>query len=133
MPSERARIAQRSVTELHQWIEDVFTGRPGHAEALEKVLASFSDAFTMVAIGGQVVGCTRVEMLFRQHAGGRPDLRIVIDKCEALLDSSEGVLCRYRETHFQDGKSSSRWSVALIEIVEGRPLWRYLQETAIQE
>lgn len=131
MPSQRERTAHRSITELHKWIEDVFTGRPGHAESLEKVLASLSDSFTMVAIGGQVVGCSRVEMLFRQHAGGRPALRIVIDKCETLLNSAEGVLCRYRETHFLDGKSTSRWSVAMIEVIEGQPRWRFLQETAI--
>lgn len=124
-------MAHHSVKELHQWIEEVFTGRAGSPSALEQLLGSFSPSFSMVTITGQTIGLAEVEALFRNHAGGRPGLQITIDACETLLLTENSVVCRYRETHRNADEVLSRWSVAIIDIVANKPLWRYLHETAI--
>ena len=133
MRSERELIAHYSVTELHQWIEEVFTGRAGYPSALDRLLASFSDAFSMVTMKGQPVGLSEVESLFRNNTGIRPDLRIETDACETLGQTEKSVTCRYRETQHENGATHVRWSIAIIEFESGQPRWRYLQETAVAE
>ncbi|KOC91930.1 hypothetical protein [Winslowiella iniecta] len=133
MPSEKELTAHQSVIELHQWIEDVFTGRAGHPSTLEKLLSSFSASFSMITIKGQLIGLAEVETLFRQQSSGRPELRIEIDACETLAETAESVVCRYRETHHWQGSVQSRWSLAIIDIDNGQPVWRYLHETAIAQ
>ncbi|WNN46148.1 hypothetical protein [Winslowiella toletana] len=131
MPSERELIAHRSVIELHQWIEAVFTGRDGSPSMLEKLLSSFSASFSMVTINGQLIGLSEVEALFRRNTAARPGLRIDIDACETLAVTAESVVCRYRETHYHQESVLARWSLAIIDIDNGQPAWRYLHETAI--
>lgn len=128
---ERELSAHQSVVELHQWIEEVFTGRAGHPAALKQLLDSFSPAFTMVTTKGQSIGLTEVESLFRNNIGGRAHLQIEIDACETLQLAENSVVCRYRETHRNAGETQSRWSLAIIDIQNGQPRWRYLHETAI--
>lgn len=91
MRSERELIAHYSVTELHQWIEEVFSGRAGYPSALDRLLASFSDSFSMVTMKGQPVGLSEVESLFRNNTGIRPDLRIETDACETLAQTETSV------------------------------------------
>lgn len=131
MQSQVALIACHSVVELHQWIEEVFTGREGYPAALNKLLDSFCPDFRMVTTNGQSVGFAAVESLFRQKAGARPDLRIVIDACEVLQVTVTSAVCRYRETHYDNGHTQARWSVAMIEVNNAKPRWHYLHETAI--
>lgn len=131
MRSERALIAHRSVVELHQWIEEIFTSRAGYPSALDQLLSSFSASFAMITMQGQTIGLSDVESLFRNNVGGRPQLRIEIDACETLLETESSVVCRYRETHHNGGTVQARWSLAIIDIPEGQPRWRYLHETGI--
>lgn len=133
MQSQKELIAYRSVMEIHQWIEDVFTGSSEHATSLEKLLASFSEDFTMVTIRGQVVDFSLTRELFHNNAGRRPELRIVIDEYKMLLDAPHGVVCRYRETHHDAGEALTRWSVVVMELDQDKPRWRYLHETKIAE
>lgn len=131
MPTESALIAHRSVVELHQWIEAVFRGAPESVGALKRLTGSFHRDFTMTTTGGQTVGLPQVEALFQRLAGGRPTLRIEIDACETLAQDGARVVCRYRETHDEGDSRQARWSVAIIEVIDGKPYWRFLQETAI--
>ena len=131
MRSEAELIVHHSVVELHQWIEEIFTGRTDRPSALENLMSSFSREFRMVTTAGQHVGLCDIETLFRTLAGARPTLRIAIDECETLLSSDDSVVCRYKETHHREGDSSSRRSLAVIDIIDGQPVWRFLQETAI--
>ncbi|OCQ52237.1 hypothetical protein Ppb6_02564 [Photorhabdus australis subsp. thailandensis] len=133
MQSEKELIAHRSVIELHQWIEEVFSGRKDYPSALEKLLNSFSGNFSMITMKGHHIGLTEVENLFRNNVGTRPQLCIEIDACETLAETAESVICRYRETHHSAGTTQARWSVAIIDIHTGYVSWRYLHETAIVE
>ncbi|MBJ7554855.1 hypothetical protein [Marinomonas spartinae] len=130
MLSERELVAHHSVIELHQWIQDVFTGDSKHSMSLEKLLNSFSPTFSMVPVSGNLVGLQQVEALFRQNIGSRPSLSITIEQCETLLETQDSIVIRYREVHQEEDKGSSRWSVVIIDMHSGNPLWRYLQETA---
>lgn len=131
MSTENALIAHRSVVELHQWIEAVFRGIPDSTAARERLTGSFHHDFTMITTGGQTVGLPEVEALFERLAGARPALRIEIDACETLAQEGERVVCRYRETHYDGDSVQARWSVAVIGVVDQKPYWRFLQETAI--
>ncbi|PHM59432.1 hypothetical protein [Xenorhabdus sp. KK7.4] len=133
MQSEKELIAHRSLIELPQWIEEVFTGREGHPSAMKKLLGSFPADFRMITMKGQSIGLTEVENLFRHNIGTRPQLRIVIDACETLAETTESVICRYRETQHNAGTTLVRWSTVIIDIHAGQPYWRYLHETAIEE
>ncbi|QEM80987.1 hypothetical protein [Halomonas binhaiensis] len=133
MQSRRELIAYHSVIEIHQWIEDVFTGKNEYDASLEKLLGSFSESFTMVTIGGQTANFSQVESLFHKNIGRFPDLRIAIDGYEMLLNAPHGVMCRYRETHHNAGEVLTRWSVVMIELDKDKPRWRYLHETKIAE
>ncbi|MGP3590298.1 hypothetical protein [Vagococcus sp. WN89Y] len=100
---------------------------------LAKLLDSFSPAFSMVTTQGLTIGLAEVEALFRNNASGRPHLHIEIEACETLQLTEDSVVCRYRETHRNQGDVQARWSVAIIDIHDGKPLWRYLHETMIAE
>ncbi|MGO1297723.1 MAG: hypothetical protein ACTMIA_10495 [Vibrio sp.] len=127
---ELISIAQQSVLDLHVWIQDVFTGSAAQDASLETLINSFCPSFTMVTTTGSVVGQSQVEALFRQNKGTRPSLSIIIENCETLLVNADSVVLRYREIHQEAQTHSSRYSVVIIDIKDGQPLWRYLQETA---
>ena len=127
---ELISIAQQSVLDLHVWIQDVFTGSAAQGASLETLLKSFCPNFTMVTTTGSVVDQSQVENLFRQNKGTRPSLSISIEQCETLLVNANSVVLRYREIHQEAKTHTSRYSVVIIDINEGQPLWRYLQETA---
>ncbi len=131
MSTENALIARRSLVELHQWIEAVFRGAPDSVAVRERLMGSFHRDFLMITTGGQTIGLTEVEALFQRLAGARPALRIDIDACETLAQEKGLVVCRYRETHHDGDSVQARWSVAMIEIIDQKPYWRFLQETAI--
>jgi len=133
MQSKRELIAHQSVVNLHRWIEEVFAGRSDYPAALHHLLGSFSPSFKMVTMKGQSMGFAEVENLFRNNIGGRPNLQIGIDCCETLQLSASSVVCRYRETHHNEGNVHSRWSVAVIDIQSEQPRWHYLHETAIAD
>ncbi|WP_123015786.1 hypothetical protein [Vibrio zhugei] len=84
----------------------------------------------MITTTGSIVGQSQVEALFRQNTGTRPSLSIIIEQCEPLLVNADSVVLRYREIHQEAQAHSSRYSVVIIDIKDGKPLWRYLQETA---
>jgi len=128
---DRELIAHQSVRELHQWIEKVFIGRSGYPAALESLLDSFSPAFSMVTIKGQNLKLAEVELMFRNNIGGQSHLAIEIEACETLQLSESSVVCRYCETHRNENVVQSRWSVVIIDIVNGKPFWRYLHETVV--
>ncbi len=131
MSTENALIAHRSVVELHQWIEAVFRGAPDSVAVRKQLMGSFHRDFIMVTTGGQTVGLPEVEALFQRLAGARPALDIKIDACETLAQEEDRVVCRYRETHYDGDSVQARWSVAMIEVIDQKPYWRFLQETAI--
>ncbi|MDN8600429.1 hypothetical protein Q0A17_13560 [Citrobacter sp. S2-9] len=131
MQSKRELIAHQSVVDLHRWIEEVFAGRSDYPAALNHLLGSFSPSFKMVTMKGQSIGFAEVENLFRNNTGDRPNLQIDIDSFETLQLSDSSVICRYRETHRNEGNVHSRWSVAVIDIQNEQPRWHYLHETAI--
>jgi hypothetical protein len=131
MSTENTLIAHRSVVELHQWIEAVFRGAPDSVAVRERLMGSFHRDFIMVTTGGQTVGLAEVEALFQRLAGARPALSIEIDACETLVQEKSQVVCRYRKTHHDGDSVQARWSVAMIEVIDQQPYWRFLQETAI--
>lgn len=131
MQSERELIAHRSVIDVHQWIQDVFTGHSDQHLSLEKIFSSFSQCFLMVTLSGNLVELPQVEKLFHQNTGSRPSLSIVIDQCETILETQDSIIIRYREMHQEADKRSKRWSVVLIDVHDGNPQWRYLHETAV--
>lgn len=127
---ELIAIAKQSVLDLHVWIQDVFTGSDAQDASLETLINSFCPSFTMITTTGSIVGQSQVEALFRQNTGTRPSLSIIIEQCEPLLVNADSVVLRYREIHQEAQAHSSRYSVVIIDIKDGKPLWRYLQETA---
>lgn len=130
MLSKRELIAHQSVIEIHQWIQEVFTGSAEHLISLEQLLNSFSNDFSMITTSGNLVNLSQVEALFRQNRGIRPSLNITIEQCETLLETGDRIVVRYRETHQETDKISSRWSVAIIDTQNNNPQWQYLQETS---
>ncbi|MBO2675463.1 hypothetical protein I6M53_12435 [Shewanella algae] len=127
---ELVEVAHRSVLDLHVWIQDVFTGSAEQEASLEKLINSFCPSFTMVTTSGSIADKSQVDVLFRQNKGTRPSLSILIEQCETLLINADSVVLSYREIHQEAEKNSSRSSVVIIDIKDGKPLWRYLQETA---
>ncbi|MBI6547984.1 hypothetical protein [Xenorhabdus lircayensis] len=134
MTVERELAARKSVIEVHQWIEDVFSHHPQEdSEALKKLLNSFTSDFTMITITGQCVTLNQVKTMFSHNIGTRPGLKIEIDECEVITSNEECVVLRYREKHTKDGNTHCRWSVVSISFIDGYPRWCYLHETAIIE
>ncbi|MBD2784945.1 hypothetical protein ID858_11870 [Xenorhabdus sp. DI] len=134
MQTERELVAQQSVIELHQWIENVFSNHlQQELETLNKLLNSFASDFTMITTSGQCMTLDQVKTMFSLNIGSRPGLKIEIDECEVITSNEESVVLRYREKHTRDGSTHSRWSVVSISYIDGHPRWRYLHETAIAE
>ncbi|MEY0231406.1 hypothetical protein [Providencia manganoxydans] len=121
--------AVQSVIELHELIENVFTGHK--PDDLNKLLESFDSNFKMVTIGGDCIGLTQVNALFSNNIGAKPSLKITPDNIEPILEVGEYCWLQYRELHELDDSRLLRTSTVCIRIQDEQYFWTYLHETPI--
>lgn len=129
---DHSNPAFEEVRVLHLMIEDWFNARLP-ASALERLLARFSDDFSMVGIGGVRVDKPALARFFAATHGGRAGLRIAVADLAAIALPGAACAVRYREDHTDAaGVSTRRESLAvLVAGPEGGLQWRALQETSV--
>jgi hypothetical protein len=115
------------VIDLHVLIEALFSRGEGSSAAL---MEHFDPSFTMVTTAGAAISINQVSALFQSQTGKQPGLQIEVSQVEILAEWEKGAVVGYRETHRTAGQSSrSRLSTALFNRVNGKAVWRHLQET----
>lgn len=117
-------LAYQSIFELHEWIENLFTGQ--NSSSLVPLLASFSPDFKMITTAGTLINLDQVSQLFKKNTGKYPNLKINISDISLIQQMSNSCLYRYKETHNQQ---LVRWSTVLIVFENEQPRWFHLQET----
>lgn len=124
--------AKRSIEQVHERIQTIFTGDAVASEAaLQQLVPLFAEDFSMVTTAGQIASRSQVEQMFRRGAGGRPGLVMEVAEMEAVWHSGTHIAMRYQETHRLNGVSTSRRSVVLLTCAESAVRWNCLHETAL--
>jgi len=121
------------VSETLKAIEQWFAGTAAD-DALEPLLARFSEAFSMVTPSGGQLDKRGVGKLLADASGRRPGCVITLGELEVIAVHEAGAIVAYREWQDDDaGVRSDRLSTAVFEKQpNGRVLWRHLHETFTQ-
>lgn len=120
--------AIESIHSMHVLIERIFNGK--HTEQdLPLLIEYFSDHFEMVGAAGKRLSLADVKGLFSNNQGKMPDLQIEIYDEQILMQSEQSIVLTYTEKHTKESGVLVRRSCALIEEIQGKMQWSYLQET----
>ena len=120
--------AIESIHSMHVLIERIFNGK--HTEQdLPLLIEYFSDHFEMVGAAGKRLSLADVKGLFSNNQGKMPDLKIEIYDEQILMQSEQSIVLTYTEKHTKESGVLVRRSCALIEEIQGKMQWSYLQET----
>ena len=120
--------AVESIHTMHVLIEKIFSGKHA-AEDLPLLIDYFSDHFEMVGAAGKRISLQEVKGLFTNNQGKMPDIQIEIYDEQILMQKSDAIVLTYTEKHTKASGVLIRRSCALIEEINGKMLWSYLQET----
>ena len=119
----------QEVIDAHVIIERWLGRSEGSAQAL---MERFAAEFIMIPISGVKMDYQTVSGFFDSVGGSRPGLNIVIDHAQVLSEWPDGGAVLYRETQtLPEQGGTVRWSTAIFQRVEGKIIWRHLQETRI--
>lgn len=120
--------AIESIHSMHVLIEKIFNGK--HAEQdLPLLIDYFADHFEMVGAAGKRFSLEDVKGLFSNNQGKMPDIKIEIYDEQILMQKQDAIVLTYTEKHTKDTGILIRRSCALIEEINGKMVWSYLQET----
>lgn len=120
--------AIESIHSMHVLIEKIFSGK--HSEQdLPLLIDYFADHFEMVGAAGKRISLQDVKGLFANNQGKMPDIQIEIYDEQILMQNENAIVLTYTEKHTKTSGILIRRSCALIEEIQGKMLWSYLQET----
>ncbi|MGJ7518679.1 DUF4440 domain-containing protein [Pseudomonas baetica] len=117
------------VIQAHIRIEKWLAEEQDEAE-LEHLLSRFSPQFSMVSPLGRVLDFDALNELFTLAGGKKLGFRIELSELRGLALHDDGATVSYREQQTDaTGLHSDRRSTVVFEKVDGKILWRHLQET----
>ncbi|WP_433737039.1 DUF4440 domain-containing protein [Pseudomonas putida] len=97
---------------------------------LDHLLSRFSPQFSMVSPLGRVLDFDALNELFTLAGGKKLGFRIQLSELSGLALHDAGATVSYREQQTDaTGLHSDRRSTVVFEKVDGKILWRHLQET----
>ncbi|AWY41087.1 DUF4440 domain-containing protein [Pseudomonas putida] len=97
---------------------------------LDHLLSRFSPQFSMVSPLGRVLDFDALNELFTLAGGKKLGFRIELSELRGIALHEAGATVSYREQQTDaTGLHSDRRSTVVFEKVQGRILWRHLQET----
>ncbi|MBS0968512.1 hypothetical protein CYR40_09450 [Chimaeribacter arupi] len=132
MLNDLARLAERSVMDMHDTIQQIYSLPTEDAQArVLDLMSQFQPDFRMLTPQGTWLSYGQVKRLFKSQAGIQPALRIEVSQCETLAIEGSLVAVRYRKTHSVPGETFQRVSVAMIDVSTRPARWRYLQERSL--
>lgn len=120
--------AIESIHTMHVLIEKIFSGINSNQD-LPLLIEHFSENFEMVGAAGKKFNFEEVKQLFTNNQGKMPDIKIEIYHEEIISQNEQTIVLTYTEKHTKETGVLIRRSCALIEEVQGKMLWRFLQET----
>ncbi|CAD5198547.1 MULTISPECIES: DUF4440 domain-containing protein [unclassified Pseudomonas] len=118
-----------TLTAIEQWFSGAMADN-----ALESLLARFSETFSMVTPTGRQLDKAGLGELFSSAGGHRPGCVITLGELEVIALHEAGAVVRYREWQADDtGTPTDRLATAVFEKQPGgQVLWRHLHETFTQ-
>lgn len=123
-----AEKAIESIHTMHVLIEKIFNGVSAEQD-LTLLLEHFTENFEMVGAAGKKLKFEEVKQLFTDNKGKMPDIKIEIYDEKIISQNEQTIVLTYTEKHIKDSGVLVRHSCALIEEIQGKMLWRFLQET----
>ncbi|MDB5997563.1 MAG: hypothetical protein JWP42_4699 [Pseudomonas sp.] len=110
---------------IEQWLAE-----EQHTRKLEELLTRFSPQFSMVSPLGRALDFEALNELFMLAGGKKLGFRIELSELRGIALHAGGATVSYREQQTDaTGLHSDRRSTVVFEKVDGRILWRHLQET----
>ncbi|NWL18210.1 DUF4440 domain-containing protein [Pseudomonas umsongensis] len=110
---------------IEQWLAE-----ERDACELDQLLTRFSAQFSMVSPLGRVLDFAALNELFQMAGGKKLGFRIELSELNGISLHDGGATVSYREQQTDaTGLHSNRRSTVVFEKVEGKILWRHLQET----
>ncbi|MFN4161575.1 MAG: DUF4440 domain-containing protein [Stenotrophomonas sp.] len=130
--TELSHAAFDEVRMLHMLIEDWFNARLP-ASDLERLLARFTDDFSMVGIGGVRLDKPALARFFAGAHGRRAGLRIEVAELAAIALPGGACAVRYREDHTDHAGGATRREALAVLVAghDGGLQWAALQETSV--
>ena len=120
------------VIQAHVAIEQWLAEEQDSSE-LELLLSRFSSRFSMVSPLGRVLDFAALNELFMLAGGKKLGFRIELSELQGIALHEGGATVSYREQQTDaTGLHSDRRSTVVFEKVDGKILWRHLQETFCQ-
>lgn len=123
------QVAEQSVMDIHQYIENVFTQT--HPEELTQLFNAFHPDFQMITLTGHKVNLQAVQQLFTSKQGTRAGLKIVIEDIKVINHQESTVWLQYKEVHNENDVITSRLSTTCVLVQDNSWQWIYLHETSI--
>lgn len=120
--------AIESIHSMHVLIEKIFSGKHSKQD-LPSLIDYFSDRFEMVGAAGKRISLQEVKTLFSNNQGKMPEIQIEIYDEQILLQNEHSIVLTYTEKHTKASGILIRRSCGLIEEIDGKMQWSYLQET----
>ncbi|KMV68107.1 cytoplasmic protein [bacteria symbiont BFo1 of Frankliniella occidentalis] len=97
---------------------------------LELLLERFSPHYSMITLSGARLDREALSHFFLQQRASRPGLKIVVDQFSVLHEGNDGAVLLYQETQTQSDKEMTiRWSTAVLNLKQEKPVWLHLHET----
>ncbi|OTG89000.1 DUF4440 domain-containing protein [Acinetobacter sp. ANC 3832] len=120
--------AIESIHTMHVLIAKIFSGTHSKQD-LALLIAHFSENFEMVGAAGKKFKFEEVKQLFANNQGKMPDIQIEIYDEDIISQNEQSIFLTYTEKHIKESGVLIRRSCALIEEIQGKMFWRFLQET----
>lgn len=125
----KAAIAE--VYNCHTLIEEWFNGsKNATPELLNRLLAKFSNSFSMINPNGNQLAFKDLETFLSQMYGARVGVRIEVTKPIIIHEADNICVLQYAEIQHMADKKLHRLSTAIfVSDDAGSVLWRHLHET----
>ena len=129
--SDFGALAAEEIYELHRVLQAWL--RAEGSDNSSVVLDHFDESFRMISPSGVIIPYSKFASGLPAIRGSRPGLIMEISDVEIRFSDSSTALINYHEHQAQNGKTTDRWSTALLRRkTENKiPQWVHLQETLI--
>ena len=117
------------VIERHIAIEAWLSQAQGDVDLL---LSHFTHDFQMIGLSGAKLDFSALQAFFNSHGGKRPGLTIAIDELTLINHQADSAVVQYREVQRLPGQPEHvRRSCVVLQEINQKIVWRYLQETTV--
>ncbi|MER7014747.1 DUF4440 domain-containing protein [Saccharopolyspora sp. NPDC000359] len=116
------------VQRLHRLLAN-WLGQRCDPAVLAELRAAHADDFTLITTDGAVLGADQLFEALSGAGGSAPGLAIEVDEVTTVAETTDLTVVRFRETHRQDGATTTRRTTAVLRRTPTGLRWHHVHET----